>query len=96
VPNAGGELLSGLYAQVHLTVRDPRDPLLVPAAALVVDAAGPQVVDGRRRRPVRRRPVTLGRDLGKQVEVTTGLSGDERLIPSPRDDLRDGDKVEVR
>ena len=40
-------------------------------------------------------PVTLGRDFGKEIEVTAGLQGKEQLVLNPRDDLRDGDKVQI-
>lgn len=96
VPNPKGELMSGAYAQVYLGVNDPRKPVRVPAAAVVIDAAGTQVVAVDKGNAARRRPVTLGRDFGKEMEVTTGLTGDERLVLSPRDDLRDGDVVDVR
>jgi RND family efflux transporter MFP subunit len=96
VPNPKGDLLAGLYAQVNLPVRDPRNPLRIPAAALVVDAAGTQVVTVDGGSAAHRHAVTLGRDFGREVEVTAGLRGDERLVVSPRDDLRDGDLVDAR
>jgi RND family efflux transporter MFP subunit len=95
VPNPKGELMAGAYAQVYLPVTDPRKPVRVAAATLVIDAAGTQVVTVDGGNVARRRPVTLGRDFGKEVEVTGGLAGDERLVVSPRDDLRDGDVVAV-
>ncbi len=94
--NPQGELLAGTYAQVHLGVHDARNPVRIAAASLVVDAGGPQVVTIGAGDVARRRPVTLGRDLGREVEVTHGLTGSERLVVNPRDDLRDGDVVEVR
>jgi RND family efflux transporter MFP subunit len=96
LPNPGGELLAGAYVQASLPVHDPRNPLRVAASSLVIDAAGPQVVTVAADHIARRVPVTLGRDFGKEVEVTAGLQGSERLVVSPRDDLRDGDKVETR
>jgi RND family efflux transporter MFP subunit len=96
VPNPKGELFAGTYAQVHLGVTDPRKPLRIPAAALVIDASGPQVVAVDAGGVAHRRAVTPGRDFGREVEVTSGLAGDERLVVNPRDDLRDGDGVEVR
>jgi RND family efflux transporter MFP subunit len=96
LPNPKGELLAGLYAQVYLPVQDPRKPVRIPAAALVVDATGAHVVAVDAGGAARPRPVMLGRDFGREVEVTGGLAGDERLVVSPRDDLRDGDVVDVR
>lgn len=96
LPNPKGELLAGAYAQVHLAVEDPRKPLRIPASALAIDATGPQVVTVGADNAVRRQAVTLGRDFGKELEVTGGLAGAERLVVNPRDDLRDGEVVAVR
>jgi RND family efflux transporter MFP subunit len=96
VPNPRGDLLAGLYTQVFLPVQDPRNPVRIPAAALVIDAAGTQVVAVDAGNVAHRHPVTLGRDFGREIEVTAGLGGDERLVISPRDDLHDGDRVDVR
>lgn len=96
LPNPKGELFSGVYAMVRLPVQDPRRPVRVPAAALVLDAGGAQVVLVDAEGALRRRPVELGRDFGKEVEVTGGLTGAERLVVNPRDDARDGDVVSVR
>jgi len=35
----------------------------------------------------------LGRDLGQSVEIVSGLSGQERLVVSPPDGLKDGVRV---
>jgi RND family efflux transporter MFP subunit len=96
IRNPRGELLAGMYAQVHLAVQDPRHPLRIPASTLVIDATGPQVVTVNSDSNVKRIAVALGRDFGKEVEVTGGLTGAERLVVNPRDDLRDGDSVNVQ
>jgi hypothetical protein len=33
------------------------------------------------------KPVTLGRDFGTQIEVITGLTGDDQVIVNPPDSL---------
>lgn len=96
VPNPTGELLAGAYAYVTMNLADPRTPVRIPAAALAIDAAGPQVVAVTDDGSLKRVHVTLGRDFGKELEVTTGLSGAERLVVNPRDDQRDGERVTVR
>src|ERR1700734_3038676 len=40
-------------------------------------------------------PVTLGRNLGTDVEILQGLSAADRVINSPPDSLSTGDKVRV-
>ena len=49
------------------------------------------VVDAEKR--VKMQVVTLGRNLGEQVEVMTGLTGGARLVLNPPDALADGDQV---
>jgi membrane fusion protein, multidrug efflux system len=39
--------------------------------------------------------VTIARDLGRDIELASGLSGDDRVIVAPPDGLADGDQVRV-
>ncbi len=39
------------------------------------------------------KPVKLGRDLGKEVEILAGLADSDRIINNPRDSLAEGTKV---
>jgi hypothetical protein len=41
-------------------------------------------------------PVTIGKDMGAQVEVLHGLQPSEQLVASPSDLLIEGQAVEVR
>ena len=41
-------------------------------------------------------PVTIGKDMGKKVEILNGLHGSEPLVSSPSDLVKEGDHVEVR
>ena len=70
----------------------PRRGVLAPAAAIVARAGDDvafAVVDGK----ARRRVVTLGRTLGDDREVLTGLAGGDTVVLDPPDDLADGDAV---
>jgi hypothetical protein len=40
-------------------------------------------------------PVTLGRDFGSEVEVLTGLTGNEKLIVNPADSIVSGQAVRI-
>jgi hypothetical protein len=40
-------------------------------------------------------PLTLGRDFGSEVEVLTGLNGDEQLIVNPPDSIVSGQEVRL-
>jgi len=86
-------LLPGMYAQVKFAVASADDVWIVPATALVTRAAGPQVVAVRDDGTVRYVRVQVGRDLGPSVEIVSGLGGQERLVTSPPDGLKDGARV---
>jgi len=46
-------------------------------------------------RRVALKPVTVGRDLGTEVEVVAGLKGDEAVVLNPSDSLTQGQAVRV-
>ena len=50
------------------------------------------IVDGE---SVERRAVTLGRELGTEVEVLAGVAPGEKLVARNLDDLSDGQRVRV-
>lgn len=96
IPNEGGELLAGLFAEGRVAV-ERRDGIVVPADA--VDTDGPQpwvfkVVDGR----VKRAEVTLGLadDQADTVEIVTGVDPGDTLVLSGARDVEDGAPVEIR
>src|SRR5438093_3097956 len=88
-------LMPGMYAQVKFSVV-PADPVwMVPATALVTRATGSQVIAVSADGTVHYLGVQLGRDLGQTVEVVAGLTGQERLVVSPPDGLKEGTRVAV-
>ena len=86
-------LMPGMYAQVKFSVPPSDDVWGVPATAIVTRAAGSQVVAVHGDGTVKYLGVQLGRDLGQSVEIVSGLSGQERLVVSPPDGLKDGVRV---
>jgi RND family efflux transporter MFP subunit len=95
LPNTDGRLMPGMYAQVKLSLDNARGALLIPTSTLVIDSAGVGVVTVTSDNKIARTPITLGRDFGRDVEVTSGLAATARLVVSPRDDLADGEAVIV-
>jgi RND family efflux transporter MFP subunit len=95
VPNPDKALLPGMYLQIRFNLEAPAAVVQVPGAAVITRADGAKVavVDGAG--AVRYRAVTVGRDLGTTVELTTGLAGGETLVVRPGDDLPDGTPVEA-
>jgi RND family efflux transporter MFP subunit len=94
VDNPTGELLTGSYTEVHLKVPGQTSSYLVPVSTLIFRSQGLQlavVKDGS----VVLTPVTPGHDFGEQIEIISGLKGDESLIVSPPDSIVTGQKVQV-
>jgi RND family efflux transporter MFP subunit len=93
--NPKGEILPGAYAQVHLKLADAVPAMLVPVSAVLFRAEGVRiatVVDGNK---ARLNPVAVGRDLGTQIEVTSGLASDALIIDSPPDAILDGQEIRI-
>jgi hypothetical protein len=41
------------------------------------------------------KPVTIARDLGKTIELGSGIDAQDRVIESPPDGIANGEKVNV-
>lgn len=94
VPNADGELLPGMYAQVDLTSARTNPPLLLPGDALIVRAEGTQVALVGPDHVVHFRKIQVGRDYGDKLEVLSGLQPGDSVISNPSDIVREGLVVE--
>lgn len=95
VDNRDGSLLPGMYAQITFSLPGPHKSFVIPSSALVIGHSGMHVVtvsEGK----IHFVPVTIGRDMGTQIEILHGLDGTEHLVTSPSDLLNEGQAVEVR
>jgi RND family efflux transporter MFP subunit len=95
VDNSGGELLPGAFANVNFELPASKDLLGVPASALMFDKAGLRVATVTADNIVMLKPVTIARDLGKTIELGSGLSPDDFVIESPPDGIASGDRVRI-
>jgi RND family efflux transporter MFP subunit len=95
VDNHDGSLLPGMYAQVQFTLPEQHTALIIPTSSLVIDHSGMHVfaVTGD---TVHFAPIVIGRDMGTQVEVLSGIQASDSLVSSPSDLLHEGQRVEVR
>jgi len=93
--NSSGKLFGGAYCRVDFEI--PGDPNMVrlPATALMPANRGSQVAVVGDNNKVQLKAIQIGRDLGDAVEVTAGLSPQDRVIDSPPETLQDGDTVRV-
>jgi RND family efflux transporter MFP subunit len=95
VPNADGALMPGMYAQVALTLPSPHRVLEVPATALMNRAEGPRVATVDAESRIHLVPVVVERDTGANIEISTGLTGSERVVKFGSAEFVEGKPVDV-
>ena len=94
VDNSSGELRPGSYAEVHLALPGGR-AVIIPVSSVLFRSEGPRVGVLRESDKVELVPVTLGRDYGTEIEVTSGVTENDLVIASPPDSLVSGVTVRV-
>jgi RND family efflux transporter MFP subunit len=95
VDNSAGELMPGSYANVRLDMAGKSDALSVPASALIFDAKGLSIATVDAGNHVALKTVTIARDLGKVIEIGSGLTPTDRVIENPPDGIASGAEVRI-
>lgn len=95
VDNPTGTLLAGAYAEVHMKLPAPASSLVLPVNTLLFRSEGLRVAVVTDGQHAELRQVTLGHDYGSEVEVVSGLTGDETVIVNPPDSLVSGQAVRI-
>jgi RND family efflux transporter MFP subunit len=93
--NPDGKLFGGAYCRVDFQIPGEPNMVRLPATALIPVNRGAQVAvlgDGNK---VVLKSIQLGRDFGDTVEVTAGLTPEDRVIDSPPETLQTGDTVQL-
>jgi membrane fusion protein, multidrug efflux system len=93
--NTSGELMPGGYAGVRLPLQRDTVPLHIPASALIFNGSGLRVATVGADDKILFKTVTIARDLGREIEIASGLSADDRIVIAPPDGIADGDQVKV-
>jgi multidrug efflux pump subunit AcrA (membrane-fusion protein) len=84
-----------MYLMVKFITNRATPLIKIPGAALVTQSDGQMVVPVLdKSNTVRYRHVQLGRDFGTEIEVVSGLQGDETVIVHPGDALAEGQVVQ--
>jgi RND family efflux transporter MFP subunit len=93
--NPNDILWPGAYAEVHFHIPSNPNVVRVPATALIFGPDGMRIATVDDDSKVVTRLVQLGRNLGKDVEIVSGLSAGDRIIDSPQESLAAGEKVRI-
>ncbi|MEE4451594.1 efflux RND transporter periplasmic adaptor subunit [Novosphingobium resinovorum] len=93
--NSDGALKPGAFAHVRFSIDGAGGGMRLPGSAILSAEDGPSVAlvgsDGK----VTIKRVTILRDEGKTVLVSVGLKSGDKVIDSPPDSIRSGDRVRV-
>jgi RND family efflux transporter MFP subunit len=95
VNNTTGELLPGGYTEVHLKLPETVPTYILPVNTLIFRSQGLQIATVRDGNKAALVPIVLGRDFGSEVEVVSGLSGQENVMVNPPDSLVEGEQVQI-
>jgi RND family efflux transporter MFP subunit len=95
IENEEKDLWPGSYASVNLSVDVENKHLSIPSSSLVFDEMGTRVavVDGNN--IVHFKPIKISRILDATVELTEGVSTEDRIINNPSAAILEGDKVAI-
>ena len=95
VQNPNGILFTGLFGRVKFLMYPDNINFIVPTTAVIIHSGFPQVAVLDAKNVVHLRQVQIGRDYGKEMEVTDGLKEGDRIISIPNDRIVEGAKVDV-
>ena len=97
VPNPGPVLLAGMVAEARIFGPAKTHVLTIPGEAIVRDPQGaPNVyVYHPDRNRVYARRIEVGPPIGGEVEIRSGLNGDEKIVVAGQQKLREGTPVQI-
>jgi multidrug efflux pump subunit AcrA (membrane-fusion protein) len=96
VENLDGTLKDGMYAEAKIILQKRSDALTVPVQALERNAAGATVLIVNSHGEVEERQVKLGVEGSDQVEVTSGLVENDRVIIGNSSEFHPGERVQPK
>ena len=94
MPNAKHRLVPGMYVNVAFSL-PPRGQVEVPAAALIFRSSGTQVAQVDDTGRIRFETVTIARDNGSLVELSSGVKAGDRLVLNISSQIAAGQTVAV-
>jgi len=96
VPNPGGQLIPGLYAEAILPVDQKANALVVPVQAVNHESGKTTVFLVNQSNHIEDRPVTIGQQSANYLEVESGLNLGDQVVVSERSGLKAGQLVKPK
>lgn len=95
VENTDGAIYAGLFGRVKFLMHPDHINFIIPTAAVIIRSGFPHVAVVDNDHIVHLKKVQIGRDYGKNMEITAGLEENETIITLPTDQITEGTKVEI-
>lgn len=96
IDNASGEYKPGMFCHASLETGSSKDALTVPGSAVYADEKGQLYLLVAVGGTAVRKPIVVGLDDGRVVEVTSGASSSDQVILGRPPGLSDGDAVDAQ
>ncbi len=94
IPNPDGRLNAGMYGQLQIALTSHKPVLVIPTSAMIAKGEGVHVMvakDGLEHL----KQVVVGRDFGKEIEVSSGLDKEDWVVVSPPAQINEGGSIKV-
>jgi membrane fusion protein (multidrug efflux system) len=94
--NRAGHLISGMYTETQLSLREKKNALTIPLEAVSRNGEEATVLAVNVENVVEERKVRLGVEDSTGIEVFSGLSDGERVIIGNRSEYHNGQKIQPK
>jgi RND family efflux transporter MFP subunit len=94
--NRAGRLISGMYTETRLSLREKKNALTIPLEAVSRNGEEATVLAVNSENVVEERKVRLGVENSTRTEVLSGLSEGERVIIGNRSEYHNGQKIQPK
>jgi len=94
--NRAGHLISGMYTETRLSLREKKNALTIPLEAVSRNGEETSVLAVNAENMVEERKVRLGVEDSTRIEVLSGLSEGERVIIGNRSEYHNGQKIQPK
>lgn len=95
VENQEGILYAGLYGTVKFLMKSHEINFIIPTTAVIIRSGHPHVATIDENNVAHLSQVQIGRDYGSQMEITSGLKENDRIVIIPSDQIYEGVKVDI-
>lgn len=96
LPNPDGRIPAGMVGTARLRLPRGTVAVVLPVSAVIQRAGGAQVATLRPDSTLDYRDVTLGRNLGNEIEILNGIASNDTVVVAPNALLTAGQKVRAK